>query len=98
MPTDFEGCFIEVAMKLMPRVKLATGKVFDVIAVEQKVSFNYSLIFAGHYDGPVVFPTNYPIRLDGKETTIPFPFVHIDGEAHLFNETNDTIPLKASKG
>ena len=98
MPADFEGCFIAVSIELMPRTQLQSGEVVDVISVEQMASIQHSLIFAGNFDGPVVFPTNYPIRLNGKETTIPFPFVHIDGQANLFTETNDSIPLKASKG
>lgn len=93
MPTDFNGCFIEVMVEVMPRVRLDSGKIVDVISVEQRVSSKYSLSLASHFNGPVVFPVNYKVQLDGKDTQIPFPFVYNNGKAHLFTESNASLEL-----
>ena len=93
MPPSFEGCFIEAMVKVMPRVKLPSGKLADVISIEQRVSSKYSLSLAQHFDGPVVFPVNYKVQVDGNDTQIPFPFVYYNDKAHLFIKSDATLEL-----
>tara|TARA_R100001440_G_scaffold8811_2_gene16644 strand:- start:17107 stop:17946 length:840 start_codon:yes stop_codon:yes gene_type:complete len=93
MPTSFKGCFIEVMVKVMPRVKLPSGELADVISVEQRIASKYSLSLAKHYDGPVVFPVNYQVQVDGQDTKIPFPFVYSNDKAYLFTKSDATLEL-----
>lgn len=94
MPKDFKGCFIDVMIEVMPRIKNAAGKVFDVIAVEQRSATNKALRLASKFDGVTVFPVNYPVKMNGRDTRLPFPFT-LEGErAHLFTESDASIPLK----
>jgi hypothetical protein len=93
MPETFQGCFIDVMIEVMPRIKTKSGRVYDVIAVEQRGAPNKALRLANQFDGPVVFPVNYRVKVGGKDTKLPFPFVLQDGKAHLFTETNASVPL-----
>lgn len=66
---------------------------FDVITVEQRFATNKALRMASKFDGVTVFPVNYPIKLDGRDTKIPFPFVLEGNKAHLFTKDDAALEL-----
>lgn len=93
VPKDYEGCLMDAMVRLMPRVQMPSGEVYDVITVEPKTYSRWSLKFASSFDGPVVFPVNYKVKLDGKESAIPFPFVYYNDKAHLFTKSDATLEI-----
>ncbi|MCK7458779.1 hypothetical protein [Idiomarina aminovorans] len=66
-PEDFNGCIMASKVQILNRIQLPSGKLYDVVILELYQYSRWALTFANHFDGPVVFPVNYRINLDGKD-------------------------------